>query len=132
MRYFIVLFACFCCNAQPLPPVQTKQIVWVQPNPTNVTGYQLKWGTNTLNIDGVSNTSAIIKLDEGINTLILRAAGTNTFSDPITNITRLVNIELHETTNAGASWQLKSNYTYAIGNYRTSALYRTKLNWIIP
>lgn len=110
-----------------------RQVIWVQPNPTNVTGYQLRWGTNTLNISGVSNTSATIKLDEGINTIVLPAAGTGTnMSTAITNITRLINYEFQESTNGGAVWTTLTNFTYAISNYKTSAQFRARLNWIKP
>ena len=134
MRYLFLFLSCLCVYAQPALPKMERQVVWIQPNPTNgVVGYQLKWGTNILNIGGASNTTATIKLDEGINTLILRASGVGiNQSDPITNIVRLINYEFQESTNSGSSWITKTNFTYAINNYKASELFRAKLNWINP
>lgn len=133
----IIVLLCLCQQlviAQlPLPPKLERQVVWIQANTNNVTGYQLRWGTNILNIGGASNTTATIKLDEGINTLVLRAAGSGTNqSDPITNIVRLINYELLESTNGGSLWNTITNFTYAIENYKSSAIFKAKVNWIQP
>lgn len=133
MKYLILLFGCLSCLAQPALPKMDRQVIWVQPNPTNVAGYILQWGTNRIDISGVSNTTATIKLDEGVNTIVLRAAGTNGLtSEPITNITRLISYEFQESTNGGTIWTTLTNFTYAISNYKTSAMFRARLNWIKP
>lgn len=134
MKFLIFLLATIVSSlAQPALPKMERQVVWIQQNTNNVIGYQLRWGTNILDIGGVTNTSATIKLDAGINTLVLRASGTGTnISNPITNIVRLINYEFQESTNAGQSWITCTNFTYAIENYKSSAMFRAKLNWIQP
>lgn len=133
MKYLILFLSCISISGQLILPKMDRQVVWIHPNPTNVGGYILQWGTNRLDVSGASNTNATIKLDEGINTLVLRTAGTNGLvSNPITNITRLINYEFQESTNGGSDWITRTSFTYAINNYTTSSMFRAKLNWVKP
>ena len=138
MRIGLLIFALLClwlrlAMGQPALPKMTRQVLWVHRAPLTLSGYQLIWGTNVLNIIGGSNTSATLTLAEGVNTIVIRAAGTNgIYSDPASNVVRLINYEFQESLNGGTSWATLTNFTYAISNYKTAALYRAKLNWVKP
>lgn len=115
---------------QPALPKMDRQFVWLQPNTNGVTGYELRWGTNRLTL-GLTN-SATIKLEEGVNTVVLRASGVGPPSDPVTNLVRLIKYDFQESTNAGASWLVRTSFTYAVDNYRASAWFRARLDWVQP
>ena len=130
--YLALLLTCCGLYAQPSLPVMTRQYVWIQPNPTNVGGYTLTWGTNKLQVAGVTNTTATIKLDPGINEIVLRAAGTNgILSDPVTNKTRILQYTL-ECLSGTNGWKTVTNFTYAIDMQKGTEIFRTKLGWLIP
>lgn len=116
-------------NPPGLPSPMHRVILWTQPNPTNVGGFQLRWGTNVLNVSGVTNTSAVIQLDPGQQTLMIRAmaaAGTNN-SDWTSNTVRLLKLTLESSTNG--VWAEETNWTWSIFPSDPRKLYRTKLEW---
>lgn len=133
IKYLFLIFSCCCCVvAQPSLPIMTRQVVWIQPVTNNVTGYVVSWGTNSVQIPGHLNLSTVIKLEPGINTVVLRSVNGNALSDAITNIVRMGTFELQETTNNGITWRVKTNFSYAVEHYKTSAWYRVKMNGLTP
>ena len=133
MKWLILLsIGCINLHSQPALPVMTKQVVWIQTNPTNVGGYTLQWGTNTMVVNGISNTTAYIKLDPGINEIVLRAASTNGLvSEPITNKVRILQYTL-ECLSGTNGWKTVTNFTYAIDMQKGTEIFRAKLGWLIP
>jgi hypothetical protein len=117
-------------NPPGLPSPMHRVILWTQENPTNVGGYMLRWGTNSLNVSGVSSTSAVIQLDPGQQTLLIRAmaaVGTNN-SDWSSNTVRLLKLTLESTTN-GIVWGEETNWTWSIFPSPSNKLYRTRMDW---
>jgi len=133
MRFWITLLfplvALGVDNPPGLPPM-VRRVLWVQPNPTNVGGYEIRWGTNSLSVSGVNTTSAVIQLDPGQQSLMIRASsvsGTN-YSDWASNSVRMLKLTLQSTTN-GANWIDETNWTWSIFPSPSNKLYRTRMDW---
>lgn len=116
---------------QPALPM-SRQVLWIQPNPTNVGGYELLWGTNRLMVSGVTNTSAVIELQPGQQTLLLRATavvGTND-SVWVTNELRMLKLTLEgATAGADGPWAVETNWTWAIVHTNKQKWWRTRMEW---
>jgi hypothetical protein len=136
LAMMLSIFGVALLFGQPaLPTPMHREVLWFQPNPTNVGGYILRWGTNRLNISGVNSTSAVIKLEPGQQTLFLlasAASGTNN-SEVVSNTVRLLRLALEGSTNgASGPWIAETNWTWSIFPSPGNKLWRTKLEWSKP
>lgn len=123
---------CFNARAQPLPPVMDRQFLWARPLDTNnVSGYELRWGTNRLVVNGVNSTSAVIRLEPGVQTVVLRSTPISgaSLSDPVSNTVRLLRLTLERSAQASGPFGVATNWTWAETLTNASAVWRTKMEW---
>jgi hypothetical protein len=115
-------------NPPGLPTPMHRVVVWAQPNPTNVGGYILRWGTNRIDLSGVNSTSAVIRLDPGQTTLLLQAAAANGAqpSAVTSNTVRMLKLTLESETNG--IYVEETNWTWTIFP-SGSKTFRTKMEW---
>mgnify|MGYP003393584156 CR=1 FL=1 len=138
MKLVVLIFAmlsCYVSNliAQPSLPIMTRQVIWIQPITNNVTSYVLTWGTNRVVINNATSRTEVIKLNPGINEVVLRAAnGPNVLSDGVTNLVRMLQNTLEASTNGGTTWYVRTNFSYVVEFTKTNEIFRTKLDWVRP